>query len=202
MLWIDRIVFPPVLDIPAIINQRPIISGLADTTLQIDNNFNIPFTVSDADNDPVTVNIFNNPNWVTLNENSGQYHLVGKAPALPDIEYIFQIVATDGKQADGKSIKITTFDNTIILSETELKTITVYPNPASTYFVLDGLPPTSSGTITIVDTKGAIVYSRNHNSDAQGRIIVEKFNNKGQNGVYLLNYQFGNYKGTTVLLIK
>lgn len=145
--------FPPVLDIPAIINQRPIISGLADTTLQIDNNFNIPFTVSDADNDPVTVNIFNNPNWVTLNENSGQYHLVGKAPALPDIEYIFQIVATDGKQADGKSIKITTFDNTIILSETELKTITVYPNPASTYFVLDGLPPTSSGTITIVDTK-------------------------------------------------
>lgn len=200
--WIDRIVFPPVLDIPAIINQRPIISGLADTTLQIDNNFNIPFTVSDADNDPVTVNIFNNPIWVTMDGNNGQYQLIGRTPVLPDIEYIFQILATDGKQADGKSIKITTVDNTIILSETELKTITVYPNPASNYFILDGLPPTSSGTITIVDTKGAIVYSRNHNSDAQGRIIVEKFYNKGQNGLYLLNYQFGNYKGTTVLLIK
>ncbi|HPW66938.1 MAG TPA: C25 family cysteine peptidase [Salinivirgaceae bacterium] len=199
--WIDRIVFPPVFDVPAIINQRPIISGLSDTTLQIEKNFNIPFTVEDADNDPVTVNIFNNPDWVTLSENSGQYQLVGETPVLPDIEYIFQVVATDGKQADGKSIKITTFDNTIILSEIELKTITVYPNPASTYFILDGLPHTSSGIITIVDTKGAIVYSRNHNSDGQGRVVIEKFSNKSLNGVYLLNYQFGNHKGTAVLLI-
>ncbi|HOG19308.1 MAG TPA: T9SS type A sorting domain-containing protein, partial [Salinivirgaceae bacterium] len=199
--WIDRIVFPPVFDVPAIINQRPIISGLADTTLQIEKNFNIPFTVEDADNDPVTVNIFNNPNWVTINENNGQYQLSGKAPAISGVEYIFQIVATDGKQADGKSIKITTFDNTIILSETELKTITVYPNPASTYFIVDGLPPTNSGIITILDSKGTVVYSKNHNSDGQGRVVIEKFSNKKLSGVYLLNYQFGNYKGTIVLLI-
>ncbi len=199
--WIDRIVFPPVIDIPVINNFKPTIFGLADTTLQSGKHFTIPFTVIDNDNDPITVTLFNNPHWIALDGTNNQYRLSGITPSDDEAEFNFQVVATDGKQADVGNIKITTANNTLIFSETSLKNVTIYPNPTSTNFVLSELPPSLSGVVTIVDPKGVVVYNKKHNSDIQGKIIIKKFGNIDLKGVYLLNYQFGNCRGTTVLLI-
>jgi hypothetical protein len=66
---------------------------------------------------------------------------------------------------------------------------------------LKGLPPGQTGTIAFINQKGVCNFFHVGVSDTEGKIVIEKFGNMNLKGLYLLHYQFGTCKGTTVLLI-
>ncbi|MDY0279543.1 MAG: C25 family cysteine peptidase [Salinivirgaceae bacterium] len=200
-VWIDRIIFPPTLQIPVVENNPPQINSLNGNVFVFSSEVKVDFTVFDPDNDPVSVTLVNNPSWISLAENGGTWTITGTLPENAQSEYTIQIIASDGTQATVESIDIQVsgvgitnrFDNSCFLQ--------VYPNPACQRFSIAGLPAFEKGILSVYDMMGHWLGSMERISDEVGKIVVEKFGFVQKNGVYLLDYQFGTCKGTTVLII-
>jgi hypothetical protein len=200
-VWIDRIVFPPVFEIPVVSNNPPVISHLTDTVVAAGQNVQLNFSVSDPDDDAVTVTLLNSPVWLSLTQTQGHWRIQGTVPQAPQPDYHFLVIANDGKQAAFKSIRLIISGSSGLISDANINAVMVYPNPTSTYCILSGLPPGQKGTITLINSQGECERLQTVVSDDEGKIVLEKFGNVARKGLYLLHYQFGTCKGTTVLLI-
>ncbi len=200
-VWIDRIVFPPSFEIPESNNQVPVIGELTDINASANQNLNVSFTVSDPDNDAVNVTVMNYPEWISIMQNQEHWTILGTVPANPQPEYHFQVIASDGKQGAVRNVRILVSGSSGINIPGAGHEISVFPNPATNYCILSGFPAGQEGTIAFINSQGVCERLEKVVSTDEGKIVVEKFGNMARKGLYLLHYQFGTCKGTTVLLI-
>ena len=200
-VWIDRVIFPPVLEIAELSNNTPQILNLSDTTFTVGQDLIIEFETFDPDNDPIQVYLVNNPSWITVTQSFDGWKIEGRVPDNAHSENTFQVIASDGKQAIFKSITIEITGFGLVSQPLELCNSVVYPNPARNYCVISGMPVFQPGIVIIYNSIGQKCGSFTLITDETGKIVIKKFGFIQKKGVYLLYYQFGICEGTTVLLI-
>ncbi|NOT61290.1 MAG: HYR domain-containing protein, partial [Acidobacteria bacterium] len=92
-------------------NQPPVITAPPDTTLNENDTTTLNFSVTDGNNDPLSLTINNRPSFVTFTDTGNGTGRLTVAPTFSDAGiYTLTISANDGDATETKNFKITVND--------------------------------------------------------------------------------------------
>ncbi len=131
-------------------NNPPIITSTPPSQVNKSTLFTYQVTATDADNDPLTYTLTQNPTWISMNSSG---FMSGLAPNVPsDTNYVITLQVSDGKTFVTQTFTLT------------VKNVTVGTNPDTTPPVVTIVSPQNNQVFNVSTVPLSITTNKNSSS--------------------------------------